>query len=369
MVRLDSSDVVRHRLVGQIVDAWAQHDERREREREAARTAAGGVETRAAVDGPVSVEVANESGVPVDEPRLVACARHVLDAMSVNPLVELSVLLVDLDHMSRLCTPSTPGRTAPTDVLAFEQDDVAAGDVAGLRARGGGRAAAAGRRRAVPAGGRRAGTHGRARHGRGAGPVCSPTACCTCCATTTPTPDGEREMFGLQARLLAVVVRGRGPMSARATGDGDRDRPRGRPAAGVGAGWCCWPGCWPCWRPPTPACPARRSRTWCARRAPRGRGAGPGHGGPGALPQRAAAPAHGRGGPGDRAGDGGGAVAVRVGAGGPRGRRAGHGGGHLRAGGGRPAHGGCAAGHAGGAPRRAHDGRPHPPARPGPRAC
>ena len=41
VVHLDSSDVVRHRLVGQIVDAWAQHDERREREREAARAGSG----------------------------------------------------------------------------------------------------------------------------------------------------------------------------------------------------------------------------------------------------------------------------------------------------------------------------------------
>ena len=40
----------------------------------------------------MSVEVANESGVEVDEAALVSVARYVLDRLGVNPLAELSVL-------------------------------------------------------------------------------------------------------------------------------------------------------------------------------------------------------------------------------------------------------------------------------------
>ena len=50
----------------------------------------------------MSVEVANESGVAVDELRLVAVARHVLDAMRIHPLAELSILLVDEGEMAVL---------------------------------------------------------------------------------------------------------------------------------------------------------------------------------------------------------------------------------------------------------------------------
>ena len=43
----------------------------------------------------MSIEIANESGVAVDEADLAALARHVLDEMRIHPLAELSVLLVD----------------------------------------------------------------------------------------------------------------------------------------------------------------------------------------------------------------------------------------------------------------------------------
>ncbi len=66
----------------------------------------------------MSVEVANESGVAVDELRLVAVARHVLDAMRIHPLAELSILLVDEGEMTVLHERwmDEPG---PTDVLSF----------------------------------------------------------------------------------------------------------------------------------------------------------------------------------------------------------------------------------------------------------
>ena len=71
------------------------------------------------------IEVANESGVAVDELALVALARHVLDAMEVHPLAELSVLLVDVDAMEKLHV-RWMGEPGPTDVLAFPMDELVA---------------------------------------------------------------------------------------------------------------------------------------------------------------------------------------------------------------------------------------------------
>ncbi len=71
----------------------------------------------------MSVEVANESGHEVDEQALVAVARHVLDRMGVSPLAELSLLLVDVEHMTDLHVRwmDEPG---PTDVMAFPMDEL-----------------------------------------------------------------------------------------------------------------------------------------------------------------------------------------------------------------------------------------------------
>jgi probable rRNA maturation factor len=76
----------------------------------------------------VSVEVANESGLPVDELRLVGVSRHVLDAMRIHPLAELSILLVDEGEMAVLHERwmDEPG---PTDVLSFPMDELRPGRV------------------------------------------------------------------------------------------------------------------------------------------------------------------------------------------------------------------------------------------------
>jgi len=71
----------------------------------------------------VTVEVANESGVSVDEPALAALARHVLTEMRMHPLAELSVLLVDTDTMADL-HQRWLGEPGPTDVLAFPMDEL-----------------------------------------------------------------------------------------------------------------------------------------------------------------------------------------------------------------------------------------------------
>jgi probable rRNA maturation factor len=71
----------------------------------------------------MSIEIANESGVAVDELALVAVARFVLDELGVNPLAELSVLLVDSGAMSAL-HERWMGEPGPTDVLAFPMNEL-----------------------------------------------------------------------------------------------------------------------------------------------------------------------------------------------------------------------------------------------------
>jgi probable rRNA maturation factor len=71
----------------------------------------------------MSIEIANESGVDVDESLLAALARHVLDDMRVHPLAELSVLLVDEPAMTELHV-RWMGEEGPTDVLAFPMDEL-----------------------------------------------------------------------------------------------------------------------------------------------------------------------------------------------------------------------------------------------------
>lgn len=70
----------------------------------------------------MSIEVANESGVDVDADAIVAVARHTLNQMGVNPLAELSVLLVDADYMAVL-NHQWMSKEGPTDVLAFPMDE------------------------------------------------------------------------------------------------------------------------------------------------------------------------------------------------------------------------------------------------------
>jgi probable rRNA maturation factor len=71
----------------------------------------------------MSIELANESGVVVDEESLVRVARHVLDRLGVSPLAELSLLLVDVEQMEKLHV-RWMGEEGPTDVLAFPMDEL-----------------------------------------------------------------------------------------------------------------------------------------------------------------------------------------------------------------------------------------------------
>ena len=80
----------------------------------------------------MSIEVANESGVVVDEESLVRVARHVLDRLGVSPPAELSLLLVDVEQMEKLHV-RWMGEDGPTDVLAFPMDEL---DLRGSRGGG-----------------------------------------------------------------------------------------------------------------------------------------------------------------------------------------------------------------------------------------
>ena len=71
----------------------------------------------------MSIEVANESGTGVDELALVSVSRYVLDRMGINPLAELSILLMDVPAMTELHVKwmDEPG---PTDVMSFPMDEL-----------------------------------------------------------------------------------------------------------------------------------------------------------------------------------------------------------------------------------------------------
>jgi len=69
----------------------------------------------------MTIEVANESGVGIDEIELVSVARYVLDRMRINPLAELSILVVDEAAMSTL-HKQWLDLDGPTDVMAFPMD-------------------------------------------------------------------------------------------------------------------------------------------------------------------------------------------------------------------------------------------------------
>src|SRR5690242_20480812 len=69
----------------------------------------------------VSIEINNESGVSVDEVALVELGRYVLDSLSVNPMAELSIVLLDADAMAALHRQWMDVE-GPTDVMAFPMD-------------------------------------------------------------------------------------------------------------------------------------------------------------------------------------------------------------------------------------------------------
>ena len=71
------------------------------------------------------IDLNNESGVEVDEQRLVQLARFAMDQLRIHPQAELSILLVDEKTMAdyHVRFMDLPG---PTDVLSFPMDELRA---------------------------------------------------------------------------------------------------------------------------------------------------------------------------------------------------------------------------------------------------
>ncbi len=74
----------------------------------------------------MSIEINNESGVEVEETRVLALATYALDKMRIHPLADLAIVFVDEDAMETLHVQwmDEPG---PTDVLSFPMDELRPG--------------------------------------------------------------------------------------------------------------------------------------------------------------------------------------------------------------------------------------------------
>lgn len=70
----------------------------------------------------MAVYLADEQSDPVDGADLVDLARHVLAAQRIPEDMEVALLLVDRDTITRL-NATHMGRSGPTDVLAFPIDE------------------------------------------------------------------------------------------------------------------------------------------------------------------------------------------------------------------------------------------------------
>jgi probable rRNA maturation factor len=74
----------------------------------------------------VSIEILNESGAEVDVSDLAGLSRFVMDRMRVHPQAELCIKLVDEATIAEL-NKRWMGKEGPTDVLAFPMDELRPG--------------------------------------------------------------------------------------------------------------------------------------------------------------------------------------------------------------------------------------------------
>ena len=74
----------------------------------------------------MSIEILNESGADVDVKELSRLARFVIDRMRVHPQAELCIKLVDEDTIAEL-NEKWMEKEGPTDVLAFPMDELRPG--------------------------------------------------------------------------------------------------------------------------------------------------------------------------------------------------------------------------------------------------
>jgi probable rRNA maturation factor len=81
---------------------------------------------QAADNSQMSIEILNESGAEVDVKELSGLARFVMDRMRVHPQAELCVKLVDEATIAEL-NRQWMDKDGPTDVLAFPMDELRPG--------------------------------------------------------------------------------------------------------------------------------------------------------------------------------------------------------------------------------------------------
>jgi probable rRNA maturation factor len=74
----------------------------------------------------LSIEILNESGRELDERRLAALSRFVMERMRVHPLAELCIKAVDEPTIAQL-NEQWMEKEGPTDVLAFPMDELRPG--------------------------------------------------------------------------------------------------------------------------------------------------------------------------------------------------------------------------------------------------
>lgn len=74
----------------------------------------------------MTIEINNESGLSVDEARIVGVAAFALESMNIHPDAELCIVCADEDAMEKLHIEfmDEPG---PTDVLSFPMDELRPG--------------------------------------------------------------------------------------------------------------------------------------------------------------------------------------------------------------------------------------------------
>jgi probable rRNA maturation factor len=177
----------------------------------------------------MSIEINNESGVTVDEVALADLGRFVLDALSVNPMAELSIVLLEPEAMAALHVQWMDVE-GPTDVMAFPMDgaDLPAeqAELSGPpRPDGSGAGALLGDVALCP--------EVAAQQARTAGHSIEAELQLLCThgilhllGYDHGEPEEEREMFGLQARLVQewAARSGRGPIRAPLAGTGGEVR-------------------------------------------------------------------------------------------------------------------------------------------------
>ncbi|MEV0591084.1 rRNA maturation RNase YbeY [Nonomuraea cavernae] len=74
----------------------------------------------------MSIEINNESGAELDEEGIVELAGYMLGELGINPLAEMSIMIVDEAAMAEL-HEKWMGEPGPTDVLAFPMDELRPG--------------------------------------------------------------------------------------------------------------------------------------------------------------------------------------------------------------------------------------------------